>query len=193
MHSKRIASAVTLLAVVILSGCSGSLLESKKIDYKSAGKLPPLEIPPDLTAPSRDERYTVPDINPKGTATYSAYSVERGGQARSTTAQDVLPQMESMRIERGGTQRWLVVPGSPEKLWPVVKEFWQELGFIVNIEMPDAGIMETDWAAVSKRDRTARRRRSISATAACTRPTSTRRGAKRAGSRGLPIPKSKPR
>jgi outer membrane protein assembly factor BamC len=51
-----------------------------------------------------------------------------------------------MRIERSGTQRWLVVGGSLDKLWPGVKEFWQELGFLVNVEVPEAGIMETDWA-----------------------------------------------
>jgi outer membrane protein assembly factor BamC len=136
----------TLLLTIALGGCSGSLLESKKIDYKSAGKLPPLEIPPDLTAPSRDERYTVPDTSTKGTATYSAYSGERSGQARTTTAQDLLPELDKMRIERSGTQRWLVVAGAPDKLWPGVKEFWQEMGFIVNIEQPEAGILETDWA-----------------------------------------------
>jgi len=39
------------------------------------------------------------------------------------------------------------VPGiPPEKLWATVKEFWQENGMLVNIEQPDAGIMETDWA-----------------------------------------------
>jgi len=120
--------------------------ESKKIDYKSAGKLPPLEIPPDLTRPSRDERYTVPDVaTSKGSATFSAYSGERGG-TRTAAAQEVLPQVERVRIERSGTQRWLVVGGKPEELWPVVKEFWQEVGMLVNVEMPEAGIMETDWA-----------------------------------------------
>jgi len=138
---------VFLLAFT-LAGCSGSILpESKKIEYKSAGKLPPLEIPPDLTQQSRDERYVVPDVSSsKGSATYSAYSNERSGQARTTTAQDLLPQVDKMRIERSGTQRWLVVGGTPEKLWPGVKEFWQELGFLVNLEVPEAGIMETDWA-----------------------------------------------
>jgi outer membrane protein assembly factor BamC len=137
-----------VLLISLLAGCSGNILpESKKIEYKSAGKLPPLEIPPDLTQQSRDERYTVPDVSAsKGTATYSAYSSERSGQARATTAQDVLPQVDLMRIERSGTQRWLVVHGSTEKLWPAVKEFWQELGFLVNVEIPEAGIMETDWA-----------------------------------------------
>lgn len=136
------------LVIGLLAGCSGNILpESKKIEYKSAGKLPPLEIPPDLTQQSRDERYAVPDVSAsKGSATYSAYSSERTGQARTSTAQDLLPQVDKMRIERSGTQRWLVVGGVPEKLWPGVKEFWQELGFLVNVEMPEAGIMETDWA-----------------------------------------------
>ncbi|MCK9389214.1 MAG: outer membrane protein assembly factor BamC [Sulfuritalea sp.] len=139
---------VSLLLIGLLAGCSGNILpESKKIEYKSAGKLPPLEIPPDLTQQSRDERYAVPDVSAsKGSATYSAYSSERSGQARTTTAQDLLPQVDKMRIERSGTQRWLVVGGVPEKLWPGVKEFWQELGFLVNVEIPEAGIMETDWA-----------------------------------------------
>ena len=138
----------SLLLIGVLAGCSGNILpESKKIEYKSAGKLPPLEIPPDLTQQSRDERYAVPDVSAsKGSATYSAYSSERAGQTRTTTAQDLLPQVDKMRIERSGTQRWLVVSGSPEKLWPGVKEFWQELGFLVNVEVPEAGIMETDWA-----------------------------------------------
>jgi outer membrane protein assembly factor BamC len=139
---------VSSLLVGLLAGCSGNILpESKKIEYKSAGKLPPLEIPPDLTQQTRDERYAVPDVSAsKGSATYSAYSSERAGQARTTTAQDLLPQVDKMRIERSGTQRWLVVAGTPDRLWPGVKEFWQELGFLVNVEMPEAGIIETDWA-----------------------------------------------
>ncbi|MBM3391050.1 MAG: outer membrane protein assembly factor BamC [Betaproteobacteria bacterium] len=129
----------------ILASCSTSMIESKKIDYKTAGKLPPLEIPPDLTSPSRDERYTVPDVSPRGTATFSAYSAERSG-TRDATAVEVLPQVDKMRVERSGSQRWLVVAGTPDKLWLNIKDFWQELGFIVNLELPDAGIMETDWA-----------------------------------------------
>ncbi len=132
--------------VAVLAGCGGSAFESKKIDYKSAGKLPPLEVPPDLTRPARDDRYAVPDVNPKGQATWSAYVGDRAGQTRTSTAQEVLPDVGGMRIERAGSQRWLVVPGTPEKLWPAVKEFWQDLGFIVDVERPEVGIMETDWA-----------------------------------------------
>ena len=58
-----------VLAAAVLSGCSGwEIFEGRKVEYKSAGKLPPLEVPPDLTRPGRDDRYAIPDA-PSGSAT----------------------------------------------------------------------------------------------------------------------------
>ncbi|MFN7085266.1 MAG: outer membrane protein assembly factor BamC [Burkholderiales bacterium] len=141
----KVAGAVLILS---LAACKSTSIElpSKKIDYKSTSQLPPLEIPPDLTRPGSDDRFVVPDVNPQSTATYSAYSRERAGEKRAGVGSGVLPKLENARIERAGTQRWLVVKGDPERLWPVVKDFWLESGFVVNLEMPEAGIMETDWA-----------------------------------------------
>ncbi|MDO9244458.1 MAG: outer membrane protein assembly factor BamC, partial [Rhodocyclaceae bacterium] len=116
-------------SLLVLTACTGNILpESKKIEYKSAAgkKLPSLEVPPDLTQPSRDERYAVPDVTPKGSATYSAYSGERSGATTASSAPVVLPSVDKMRIERAGSQRWLVVAGTPDNLWPSIKEFWQE-------------------------------------------------------------------
>ncbi len=133
-------------ATLLLVACSSlPSIQGDKIEYKSAGKLPPLEVPPDLTRPAADDRYAVPDINPKGGATYSVYSKERGAVPDPSKA-TVLPSQENARIERAGSQRWLVVKGEPDSVWNVVKEFWQETGFIVNTENTDAGVMETDWA-----------------------------------------------
>jgi outer membrane protein assembly factor BamC len=133
--------------VLALAGCSSFEIPSKKIDYKSAGKTKPLEVPPDLVAPGRDDRFLVPDVNPQSGATFSAYSRERTGKpAVAAGSTSVLPAVSEARIERAGTQRWLVVKSEPAKLWQVVKDFWQETGFIVNIEIPEAGVMETDWA-----------------------------------------------
>ncbi len=142
-------TSVSLVALSLaLAGCSGSLLESKRIDYKSASarQVAPLEIPPDLTAPTRDDRFAVPDVAPRSVATFSAYSADRAGPAAARAATEVMPAPENMRIERAGSQRWLVVPGKAEELWPQVKDFWLELGFILNTDSPDIGVMETDWA-----------------------------------------------
>ncbi len=139
---------VVVLAVpALVAGCSmfGEMFEGQKVDYKSAGKLPTLEVPPDLTRPGRDERYALPDSNPSGTATFSQYNAERQG-ARSTASSAVLPTAENMRVVRDGTHRYLLVGEQPDKLWPVVREFWQENGFLLTVDMPDAGVMETDWA-----------------------------------------------
>jgi outer membrane protein assembly factor BamC len=134
-----------LLACAALGACSGFEIGGKKIDYKSAGQTPPLEVPPDLTRPRTDDRFNVPDGNPTGTATFSDYSRERAGQARAGVP-GVLPEIPDVRVMRDGSQRWLVVKGAPPQVWLTVKDFWQEGGFIVNVEIPEAGIMETDWA-----------------------------------------------
>jgi len=132
---------------LLLGACSSlqsMMPESKKVDYKSSGKLPTLEVPPDLTRPTTDDRFAVPD--PKGgTATFSEYNRDRSTQQRTVVSSTVLPPQDNVRVEREGNQRWLVVKGTPDQVWPVVKDFWQEVGFIVNVEMPEAGVMETDW------------------------------------------------
>jgi len=120
--------------------------ETKTIDYKSAGKLPALDIPPDLIKPAIDERYSIPELSSSGSATFSTYSSERGEQQKSGASSFLPSSIQNVHVERAGTQRWLVVPQSPEAVWPIIKEFWQELGFLIKIEVPEAGIMETDWA-----------------------------------------------
>lgn len=136
------------LLAVALAGCGGNLLESKRIDYKTTGqvKTPSLEVPPDLTQPSRDDRFAVPESGGRGAATFSAYSAERSPQAQARQQSAVLPEVDKTRIERSGNQRWLVVAGTPDKVWDTVREFWQETGFLIKIELPEAGVMETDWA-----------------------------------------------
>ncbi|MDR3055194.1 MAG: outer membrane protein assembly factor BamC [Zoogloeaceae bacterium] len=148
MHASRQISLFTLLLLsATLAGCAGSLIpETKKIDYKSASnRAPSLEVPPDLTQIARDDRFAVPDFSGKGSATYSEYSADRKPEAQVKNS-SVLPEVDNIRVERAGSQRWLVVKTQPERLWDSTRDFWQELGFIINTEVPEAGIMETDWA-----------------------------------------------
>ena len=141
--TRQVATALAAALAVALSACS---TEGAKVDYKSEKKLPPLEVPPDLTTPARDDRFQIPDPNkPAGSTTLSAYDAERkAGPKPGTSA--VLPDIDKIRIERTASERWLVVPEPPEKVWPMVKTFWQDMGFLIKMENPETGVMETDWA-----------------------------------------------
>jgi len=130
-----------LVALGLLAGCSSlrEVMEGERIDYKSSGaKGPSLDIPPDLTQLSRDTRYVVP-----GTAvSASSYQVGQPTQAVQTAATNV----GDVRIERAGTQRWLVVNRPADKLWGPVRDFWLESGFLLAQDQENLGIMETDFA-----------------------------------------------
>lgn len=118
-------------------------MEPGHIDYKSAGKAPTLEIPPDLTQLQRENRYALPEAN-HGTATASGFNLQQGVKTSSIV---VAPKATpDMHIERDGSQRWLVVKQTPEQLWPEIKDFWQDSGFLINLDSPQSGVMETDWA-----------------------------------------------
>jgi outer membrane protein assembly factor BamC len=146
MNSSQLVAAA-IAAVFVLAGCSGSLLEGKKIDYKSAGNVKPLEVPKDLSAPPTSDRYNIPEAS-SGSATASEYAAEGQGKGPNAApgATPVLPTQDKIRFERAGSQRWIVVEAEPEALWPVIKEFWQDNGFLIDIESPQIGVMETDWA-----------------------------------------------
>ena len=144
MHTKARLLPLSVIALsVALVGCSTSGLEGKKIDYKSARQVSPLELPPDLAGMRTDDRFAMPTTS--GVATFSGYTADRAA-VPAHGGSNVLVGVEGMRIERAGTQRWLVVPGNADDLWPDIKDFWMELGFILNIDRPEIGVMETDWA-----------------------------------------------
>ncbi len=131
-----------LLIAALVSSCG--IVESKKVDYKAAKKASTLDVPPDLVAPTGDNRFAIPDTGGGGAASLSTFEKERKVAPAGT--QVLLPAQDKAHIERAGSQRWLVVQATPQQVWPVLKDFWQETGFIVNLESPETGVMETDWA-----------------------------------------------
>lgn len=133
-------NAISRLALLGLSLVLGacSVLETDKVDYKSASKAPSLAVPPDLTQLARDNRYAIPG----GSVTASTYQL---GQASSSVPVAVA-SVADVHLERSGNQRWLVVKRAPEELWDPIKDFWQEHGFLLSMDQKNLGIMETDWA-----------------------------------------------
>lgn len=128
---------ISALLATLVTGCDSIPFIDNSSDYKAAGRGKPLEVPPDLTSISTDETYSVP-----GGTTYSSYSQ---GQTTQQREEKLLPSPEGVKLEKAGSQRWLVVPAAPEKVWPIVREFWTELGFAVRVENLQTGVMETEW------------------------------------------------
>jgi len=129
-------------ALFILAGCSGWGNKSEEYKGASARAAQPLEVPPELTAPTMDDRYSIPD--PRAQTTYSAYS-QKPATAGAPALPTVLPKFDGVKLERVSDQRWLVVKGDPEKVWPVVREFWIDTGYKLLREEPQLGLLETDW------------------------------------------------
>jgi len=140
--SRRFLSVLLLLAAALaLSSCK-SVTSNDTVDYKSSGAVrgPNLSYPPDLITSQADRRYIVQD----GTATMSEYNaaVKKSVQMRS----NVMTGIPGMRIARDGERRWLVVEKPAPELYPQIKDFWQENGFLLVVDSPSTGIMESDWA-----------------------------------------------
>ena len=119
----------------LLGGCENLTMSlGKKIDYKSSSSAPALEIPPDLTTPAYDDRY-------------QASTASAAAAARATARpSEVLPTNTEVRLARAGSERWLVVKATPEAAWNTLRDFWSQNGFVIALEQPSLGIMETDWA-----------------------------------------------
>ncbi|MGB5260901.1 MAG: outer membrane protein assembly factor BamC [Gammaproteobacteria bacterium] len=110
-----------------------------KIDYKKSKIIENLEVPPDLSSDTIDD---APDTLDAAGATFSDFGATQ--PARDKTA--VIPEQVTVQVRRDGDQQWLLVQGTPEQVWPRVKEFWLQQGFLISKEDPRLGILETDWA-----------------------------------------------
>jgi outer membrane protein assembly factor BamC len=129
----------------LAAGCTGTLedvMPDRQPSYKSSRSVPPLEVPPDLTSSTVRDTLPIPGVG----ATYSQYASEAGG-AGTQVAAAVLPEVDDARIERRGDDRWLVVAMAPEEVWPRLRDFWNEQGFVLESAEPGIGLMETEWAA----------------------------------------------
>jgi outer membrane protein assembly factor BamC len=124
-------------ALMTLSGCEPGTSLGKKIDYKSVSTAPALEIPPDLTTPQYDDKYNVATAS--GLAAREATRPKDGGEI----APNATPEA---RVVRSGAERWLVVKATPTQAWNTTRQFWPEMGFVLAVEQPELGVMETDWA-----------------------------------------------
>ena len=124
---------------LLLNGCENIpfIEQVTAPDYKATGRSRPLEVPPDLTSASTNDAYAIP-----GSTSYSEF---KNGQQQDNGQPKILPNPDGMKIVKAGAQRWLVVNAPAEKIWPLIRDFWIDMGFAVKKENPEVGVMETEW------------------------------------------------
>ena len=127
-----------ILLLASLTACDSIPFIDNKADYKGASRARPLEVPPDLTVSPTSDTYSIP-----GSTSYSSYT--QAQESQEAGVEKILQTPEGVRLERSGAQSWLVVNAPAEKIWPVIREFWLDMGFAVRVENPQLGLMETEW------------------------------------------------
>jgi outer membrane protein assembly factor BamC len=136
------------LALVLgsLAGCESlnDWFSSDRVNYKDTPSAPTLVVPQGLSAVPTDQRFVAPAPTlALGGAPKRAVTPAGNATLGQPSAQDPL----GMHVERDGNRRWLVVDGrSPEEVWPLLQEFWQQNGFSLATDSAGTGIMTTDWA-----------------------------------------------
>lgn len=137
------------LAAILLTACSSGnisdLIPDRRPDYRQSRMSSALEIPPDLSAASVDDKLNIPDLNPATMATYSAYAQDNAVRDRRGYIQ-VLPELHGVRVvENAGELPYIVVAADPSTAWQAVTRYWHNNGIRLKVSDPAVGLMETDW------------------------------------------------
>jgi outer membrane protein assembly factor BamC len=134
---------VLLLTVVTLAGCKympklDEVLPDKRSEYKKSQSLPDLEVPPDLSTESINDKMGVPD---EDGATFSTY--EERVAARKKARQEEGAGENAVEALSG--EKVLVVSGNTNEVWNKLHEFWTAQGFELDLDDAEYGVQETKW------------------------------------------------
>jgi outer membrane protein assembly factor BamC len=147
----------TMLRIICV-GCLGALLGAcsfntegvlpdKSVEYKREKQAERnLEVPPDLTSTTLGNSMAIPEAGGVS-ASYQDFVVQQrqAGTAGGALQSAVLPEIESVTVQRDGDLRWLLIQAPPEAVWPRVVDFWQQNGILLQEQDPTVGVMRTAW------------------------------------------------
>lgn len=122
----------SLIAVIVLAmvGCSSS----QDLRYLDSRATEQLEIPPDLTIKNLANDTVLP-------ANFSS-DVDGSKPLKNIP---VLLKVDSLQLEGQADFYWLSVDEPVDNLFQLVKNFWSSEGFLINIEEPAIGVLQTAW------------------------------------------------
>ncbi len=134
------------LSILTLASCS-SMEEIPIIDkltepdYVSSKKSKKLELPPELDELSSNNTYRI-DGDPTSLKSFLDKDKNK------IDISEITNKKEKIKVIKSGNMRWLVVPAKQEVVWPIVENFWEDMGFDVS-SSKSKGIIETRWVTES--------------------------------------------
>lgn len=123
-----------VLLTVSLGGCAW--FGKAKGENTPAKQREALEVPPDLARPAGDDFATAPA---------DGAAAPRATSAATQASTPTEPTTKSVRLERDGALRWLVVQGDAERIWVQAREYFLRNELKLSVENPKTGILETEW------------------------------------------------
>ncbi|MFT5225252.1 MAG: outer membrane protein assembly factor BamC [Polaribacter sp.] len=120
----------TIVALAIV-GCG----TTQDLRYLESQAVKQLEIPPDLTVTYQSNETLLP----------SNFSSD-ANDSKSTTGIPVLLKVDSLELEGQGDFHWLSAEDTVDDLFEAVKRFWSSEGFLIEIDEPAIGVVQTGWA-----------------------------------------------
>lgn len=148
MFKRSLCAAAVMPAVLALGGCSTLGIDFTKqdsIQYETSHSRVNLQVPPEMAPVPVNDRFDVPTR--PGMA--SANAEKRRLQAMQQVSADkgaVVQRTKVAQLMRDGSERWLRVDEDAEQLWPVVQDFWSQMGLSIAKQDAATGYIETGWA-----------------------------------------------
>ncbi len=135
-----------VMSTLVLGGCA-----TDSNEYQKSPIVRPLEVPPDLITPGPGSELVPLDASVEEAATFSAYNKSLKGEALPTDSSPA-KAMSDERVSLGkeGAQRWLIVKAPVAEIWPKARNFWLENGYTLKRELPNLGLIETEWTDSKK-------------------------------------------
>ena len=129
--------------VAVLSSCGtffgdDGMFRDRKNDYLQEKLLPPLAVPDDVDFKAEDELFIIPNVTNESLPN-NDFQVPRPAPLINAGADD------SVRIQKLGDERWILVELPPSHLWQRLKNFLAENKIPVVREQANQGLLETGW------------------------------------------------
>ncbi len=137
---KNLRNLILVVLTLLLYGCDSipsldQVVPDKRTAYRKSKDLPTLEVPPDLTVKTNDDMSI-----PSDAEATSLSEFQRQRAINKTRSNNLL-----LGAGEEDGEQWLVLQGSPQDIWPKLREFWKSREFNLDLDDSELGVMETDW------------------------------------------------